>query len=163
MKPEVRRALAKEWLILMTIALVVTFCRVGWFYYKNNEIERRFRVHQIEYELPTIEDLKWELIKADLEGNTKEAKAFADAIRQMQAQPSQAPTKSMKELAGKKMEAANYERWEYPSPLTKQFWSVSATWAVEWSWLAYLALWVPRLTVSSIRLLRTNSNSAKAN
>lgn len=155
MKPEVRRALAKEWLILMTVALVVTFCRAGWFSYKNDEIERRFRVHQIAYDFaPTIEELSGALVKADAAGNTKDAKALADAIRQMQAQ---------KEVAGHYKVAADRERMKYPSPLTEQFWSVSANWAVEWSWLAYLALWVPRLTVSSIRLLRTNSNSAKAN
>jgi hypothetical protein len=34
----------------------------------------------------------------------------------------------------------------------------AATWTVEWGWLAYLALWVPRLTVVSIRLLRNSAN-----
>jgi hypothetical protein len=153
MKPEVRRALAKEWLILIGVALVVTFCRAGWFFYKNDEIERRFSVHQIAYDFdPIIEELRGAFVKADAAG--KDTKALADAIRKEQAQ---------KEVAGYYRVAADRERIKYPSPLTKQFWSVSATWAVEWSWLVYLALWVPRLTVNSIRLLRTNSNSAKAN
>ena len=145
MKPEVRRAFAKEWLILMAIALVVTFSRVGWFFYKNDEIERRFA-----YDFaPIIEELSGHLVKADAAGNTKDAKALADAIRQTQTQ---------KEVAGFYKVAADRERMKYPSPLTKQFWSVSATWAVEWSWLAYLGLWVPRLTVGSIRLLSNSAN-----
>ena len=90
MKPEVRRALAKEWLILMAVAIAMTL-----------------------YEVISLYNSEYDVL---LSGGSRDGYLREAAI-----------------------------------------------WAVEWSWLVYLALWVPRLTVGSIRLLRTNSNSAKAN
>jgi hypothetical protein len=36
------------------------------------------------------------------------------------------------------------------------FWK-AATWAAAWSWLAYLSLWIPRLTIRSVKTLLTGS------
>jgi hypothetical protein len=68
--------------------------------------------------------------------------------------------KNKKEECIEKLNSIAQDRFGYPNPRTTQGWIASATWAVEWSWLAYLGLWVPRLTVGSIRLLRNSANKS---
>ncbi len=49
---------------------------------------------------------------------------------------------------------------EEQSPLTVKFWGEASAEALIWVVVIYCVLWVPRLTVSSIRLLRSSANKA---
>ena len=156
MKPEVRRALAKEWLILMAVAFVATLCRAGWLYCVNDQFDK------------TTEELRrdcmeWSKSAADSSKRVIEHRSQLQSnglsiLIPKDEDSMTAYLKNKKEECIEKLNNVAQDRLGYPHPRTTQGWIASATWAVEWSWLAYLALWVPRLTVSSIRLLRNSAN-----
>jgi hypothetical protein len=66
--------------------------------------------------------------------------------------------RELKEEYQKKLQVAQQQLLMYEDPTTSKGGISAATWAVAWSWLAYLGLWAPRLTVGSIRLLRNSAN-----
>lgn len=173
MKPEVRRALAREWLILMAVAIVMTLCRAGWLYCKNKELEHNEYVakevseNAARTELKLKEDHK-KMQRDDLERVLQNAKeglsdqAHVDRVlREMSKEDESYGVvlyRELKEEYQKKLQGAQRELLVYPSPATSKGVISAATWAVAWSWLAYLGLWAPRLTVGSIRLLRNSAN-----
>lgn len=139
MKPEVRRALAKEWITLMSVAVLIIPLRVGWIWKTRAELNREWSEKAEEHD-------NWETFEHTGTLGTFRRDPFDPQITRLKE-------KSKREITSIKISLENY-----PSPRTKECWIASATWAVEWSWLVYLALWVPRLTVSSIRLLRNSVN-----
>ena len=153
MKPEVRRALAKEWLILMAVATVATLCRAGWLYYKNKELKSNESAAEwVSENAAENESMCRGLYR----------KHTATSIELLRETPTEDQDTSviiwreLKEEYQKKLQVAQQELFIYQDPTTLKGGISAATWAVEWSWLAYLGLWVPRLTVGSIRLLRNS-------
>jgi hypothetical protein len=158
MKPEVRRALAKEWLILMGVAIVATLCRAGWLYLKNKELDERWQSFQRSYDLWSGDEKR---ARESFREEHLRLLSIKDRIVELPKENEDLSivfAQKMKSWATEQLQATAQDRLGYPHPRTTQGWIASATWAVEWSWLAYLALWVPRLTVGSIRLLRNSAN-----
>ena len=158
MKPEVRRALAKEWLILMAIVIAVTLGRAGWLYSVNVQLDHAGEALWRKYaEWGSYEKEVRQFFKESYSKWQDPKNRIGDLPKENE-DPNVIFAREQKDNCMGEIKILQQNLSSHPDPRTTQGWIASATWAVEWSWLVYLALWVPRLTVGSIRLLRNSAN-----